>query len=169
MRIGNDRFVFVGIVAISVSIFFTSCNTLPTQERKIGDCGIALVIWLRQPKTAQYQYYTVDGGVFAYGAGVTALNMKTFWQTDLSPEQCQKIRQCALDGGWLGETPPSSTPEKGESVADIAVNWDGGRQQFTASGDQSSVKILTDFLTQISDVRFERALDRLPTAGKQPK
>ena len=158
-----------GLVTLVAATVLTSCNTLPTQERNFGKCGIGLVIWLRQPKTSQYQYFTIDGGVFAYGAGVTALNMKTFWQTDLSVEQCQKIRQCAQDGGWFSESPPSSSPEKGDFVADIAVNWDGGRQQFTASGDQPSVKFLTDFLIQISDSRFQRALDRLPTAGEQPK
>ena len=165
-KIFAPKFAAITLVAATV---LTSCNTLPTQERNFGKCGIGLVIWLRQPKTSQYQYFTIDGGVFAYGAGVTALNMKTFWQTDLSVEQCQKIRQCAQDGGWFSESPPSSSPEKGDLVADIAVNWDGGRQQFTASGDQPSVKFLTDFLTQISDVRFQRALDRLPTAGEQPK
>ena len=155
--------------ALVVATLLASCNTRPTQERKLGECGIGLVIWLRQPKSAQYQYFTVDGGVFAYGAGVTALTMKTFWQTDLSAEQCATIRKCAQDGGWFTPSPPASTPENGELVADIAVNWDGGRQQFVASGNEPSVKFLTDFLTQIADVRFRRALDRLPTAGEQSK
>lgn len=80
-----------GVVTLVAATVLTSCNTLPTQERNFGKCGIGLVIWLRQPKTSQYQYFTIEGGVFAYGAGVTALNMKTFWQTDLSIEQCQKF------------------------------------------------------------------------------
>lgn len=158
-----------GMIAAVSATVLTACNTLPTPTHKLGECGIGLAIWLRQPKSAQYQYFTVDSGVFAYGAGVTALNMKTSWQTDLSAEQCKVIRQCAQDGGWFTASPPSSTPNKGEVIADIAVSWEGGRQQFVVSGDEASVKSVTDFLSQIAEIRFQRALDRLPVAGEQAK
>ena len=146
-----------------------SCNTLPTQVHALGECGIGFAIWLRQPKSSQYQYFTVDGGVFAYGAGVTALTLKTFWQTDLSPKQCSEILELARGGGWFSTTPPTGTPDDGELVADIAVSWEGGRQQFVVIGEDPSVKAVTDLLTKVANVRFERALDRLPEAGKQAK
>lgn len=163
---GLAWFGMLSVVSVAV---LTACNTLPNSAHKLGECGIGLTIWLRQPKSAQYQYFTVDGGVFAYGAGVTALNLKTSWQTDLSAEQCRVIRQCAQDGGWFTASPPSSTPNKGELIAAIAVSWEDGRQQFVVSGDEPSVKFMTDFLSRIADIRFQRALDRLPVAGEQAK
>jgi len=157
------------MIAFALVALAPSCNSLPTSNQQPGECGVGLVIWMRQVKTAQYQYFTVGDGIFAYGAGVTALNLKTSWQTDLSVEQCQTLRGLTQRGGWLNENPPVQVAAMDDSVADVAVGWDGGRQQFVCAGDDASLKAVTGFLLKIADIRFKRALDRLPEAGQQTK
>lgn len=158
-----------GVIVLSFALLVPSCNSLPTSDKHPGECGIGLVIWMRQVKTAQYQYFTIDNGVFAYGAGVTALNLKTFWQTDLSVEQCQTLRRLTQEGGWLNASAAVQVAAVNDSVADVAITWDEGRQQFICAGDDASLKAVTSFLVKIADVRFDRELDRLPEAGLQSK
>ncbi|NBX36251.1 MAG: hypothetical protein EBR10_03375 [Planctomycetes bacterium] len=60
-------------------------------------------------------------------------------------------------------------PEGGDRLADVAVMWEGGQRQFAASGDDPSVREAVAMLSQIAAARFQRQLDRLPEAGKQPR
>ncbi|MSQ89818.1 MAG: hypothetical protein EXS01_00270 [Phycisphaerales bacterium] len=156
-------------LSLALAMLCGSCNTLPTHMGKPGACEIALVIWLRAPMTAQYQYFTVEDGTFAYGGGRDALNLKTSWQTDLSPQQCAVIVKFAEEGGWLAENPPAGGCEKGAPCADIAVSGTSVRQQFVLPGENPTVVAVTDYLVKIADVRFQQVLDRLPEAGEQPR
>ena len=166
---GSARSVRAAGVAIAMAIALSSCNTLPNLPHDVGECGVALVIWLRHPNAARYEYFTVDGGVFAYGAGRDALLLKTSWQTDLSAEQCRSLSDIAQRGGWFTEgfTPPIAAA--GDRSADCAVSWPGGRQQFVVQGVEPSLQAATALLRAIADVRFQPALDRLPEAGLQKK
>ncbi|MSR43885.1 MAG: hypothetical protein EXS15_00795 [Phycisphaerales bacterium] len=152
-----------------VGMLCVACNTLPTQTQHPGVCGIGLVIWLRHPASSQYQYFTIDDGLFAYGAGRDALNLKTSWQIQLSSEQCAAVCKIAADGQWLSKSPPTGSGAERQVTADIAVVWGGGQQQFVVVGDNESVREMTDILSAIADARFQRMLDRFPEAGKQPQ
>ncbi|MSR70056.1 MAG: hypothetical protein EXS17_06910 [Phycisphaerales bacterium] len=144
-----------------------SCNTLPNPPHDVGECGVALAIWLRHPHAARYEYFTVDGGVFGYGAGRDALILKTSWQTDLSREQCEALCEIARQGGWFNSDFKPPRAAEGDLAADCAVTWNGGQQQFVVQGVEKSVQDATAMLRMIADVRFAPALDRLPEAGLQ--
>ncbi len=160
--------IAVGAIALLLGVP-SGCNTLPTSKEKPGECGIGLAIWLREPRSAQYQYFTIDQGTFSYGAGLAALDLKTYWKTSLSLEQCGSIHAIAESAGWFSANPPNTPPEERGPVADIAVAWADGRQQFVVNGTDASVKEMTDFLANIAAARFRPELDRLPEAGKQAR
>ncbi len=144
-----------------------SCNTLPNPPHDYGSCGVSLVIWLRHPDAARYEYFTVDGGVFGYGAGRDALLLKTSWKVALTSDQCARLVEIASKGGWF--TPgfsPKRAP-KGDLCADCAVTWEGGRQQFVVQGVEPAIVDATTMLRTIASTRFGSALDRLPEAGLQ--
>lgn len=145
------------------------CNALPTKLASPGACGISLMIWSREPKEAKFEYFEVDGGIFGYGGGKDGLAMVPSWETPLSPDQCTKLREIASRGGWTAEEQPTPVPvpEGGDRLVDVAVMWTDGRRQFSASGDDPSVREVLALLSAIAAVRFERQLDRLPEAGKQ--
>ncbi len=155
--------------ALAGAIALTSCNTLPNPPHDVSKCGIALAIWLRHPQAARYEYFTVDGGVFRYGAGRDALILKTSWQTDLSPEECAQLCEIAKSGGWFDVNYKPQPAADGDISADCAVTWDGGKQQFVVQGVEKSVQDATAMLRAISQRRFAPALDRLPEAGLQKK
>ncbi len=147
----------------------TGCNTLPDPPHDVGECGIALAIWLRHPQSARYEYFTVDGGVFRYGAGRDALILKTSWQTDLSPAECGQLCEIAKSGGWFNADYKAPLAADGDLSADCAVEWSSGRQQFVVQGVEKPVEDATTMLRGIAERRFAPALDRLPEAGLQKK
>ena len=149
----------------------SGCNALPTKLESPGACGISLMIWSREPSEAKYEYFEVDRGTFGYGGGKDGLAMAPSWETPLSPDQCAALREIAQRGGWMSTDPPAAVPvlEGGDRLADVAVMWEGGQRQFAASGDDPSVREAVEMLSQIAAARFQRQLDRLPEAGKQPR
>ena len=167
----SDRVLLALATAIVSAFVQAGCNALPTKLASPGACGISLMIWSREPNEAKYEYFEVDGGTFGYGGGKDGLAMVPSWETPLSPDQCAKLREIASRGGWTAETQPTPlpVPEGGERLADVAVMWDGGRRQFSASGNDPNVREAIEMLSAIADVRFQRQLDRLPEAGKQSR
>ena len=159
------------IASVATVLSQSACNALPTKLASPGACGISLMIWSREPKEAKYEYFEVDGGTFGYGGGKDGLAMVPSWETPLSPEQCAKLREIASRGGWTSVEPPSPLPvhEGGGRLADVAVMWDGGRRQFSTTSDDPEVREAIAMLRGISAARFQRELDRLPEAGKQPR
>lgn len=156
-------------VALVGASALQSCNTLPNAPHDLSKCGIALAIWLRHPHAARYEYFTVDGGVFRYGAGRDALILKTSWQTDLSPAECAQLCEIAKSGGWFDVNYKPQLAMDGDISADCAVAWESGKQQFVVQGVEKSVQDATTMLRAISQRRFAPALDRLPEAGLQKK
>jgi len=167
----SGRVLLASIAVIASGLVQPGCNALPTKLASPGACGISLMIWSREPKEAKYEYFEVDGGTFGYGGGKDGLAMVPSWETPLSPDQCAKLRDIASRGGWTSAEQPTPVPvpEGGERLADVAVMWDGGRRQFSASGDDPSVREAIAMLSGIAAVRFQRQLDRLPEAGKQSR
>lgn len=158
----------LGLLAISTGI--AGCNVLPNAPRDLGNCGIALEIWLRHPNESRYEFVRIDRGQFAYSAGRQALLMQTSWQTDLSTEQCARILEIVRSAGWLNLTVKPEEPADGESRADIAVAWEGGgATQFVIAGGDGKVSELMAYFKPITDARFQRLIDRLPEAGLQKK
>jgi len=165
------RLLLVLFAALLSGLVPTNCNALPTKLASPGACGISLMIWSREPKESKYEYFEVDGGTFGYGGGKDGLALVPSWETPLSPDQCAKLRDIASRGGWTSTAQPTSVPPPAGSdqVADVAVMWDGGRRQFSASGNDPYVREAITVLSAIAAVRFERQLDRLPEAGKQSR
>lgn len=152
---------------VACGIALTGCNVLPNAPRDLGECGIALAIWLRHPDQGKYEYFRVDAGEFGYGAGPTALALKTSWTTDLSREQCAELLALARAGGWLEADHPKVEIDRGGLHADIAVAWDADAIQFTLEGDSPALKSVVALLRTITQQRFERFINKLPESGKQ--
>ncbi len=158
----TKRWLLVALVLSGVA----SCNVMPHSAKHPGECGIALVMWLRTPATSQYEYFTIDEGEFRYGAGIDALNFRTSWGRALSPAECAEIKQMAESAGWL--VPQEATPEIASNAprADLSLALTDDDVDQVLPGDDPAVARLAVFLRGIADFRFNRYLDKLPEAGK---
>lgn len=171
MSLQGDGRMCVRATALLLAVVLCGwgCNALPTRLRAPGPCGVSLILWARAPQEAKYEYFQVEGGTFSYGGGKNALALTATWEVALSPEQCTALCEIARTGGWTAAELPAPVPESTLSIVDVAVRWDGGQRQFSASAEDPAIRDALALLGGIAAGRFQRELDRLPQAGSQRK
>jgi hypothetical protein len=134
--------------------------------------GAALLWEERVPGESRFRRFELHpDGTLKVGGGLTAMQHKTDWTATPTPEDLRAILG-AIDESGLAHGPPACSPllVDGEESRFLLIEYvtPASAHVFELAGRCASLESLRATLERVAASRYQRTLEALPEAGKQP-
>jgi hypothetical protein len=130
---------------------------------------VSLTLDLRDASGAE-EFYTVNrDGAFGFGGGMDARFERVTWNTELTAEEMQTLRDLIVSNGWFSNS-LHSTKQPKEARYSIEAKSSDGSVHKRIEGENDRVEPVRLWLRDVANRRLQIDLERQPRASveRQP-